>query len=241
MNNIKNLQNVIYGRNPVKEALRNNSVISLLLETGFKDGTILEMLKDKNIKIVYKNKSELDSLTNGASHQGIVAEIKQYQYSSLEEIIHKSKKVERPIIVMLDGIEDPHNLGAILRSCDVFGVSGVIIPKHGSVSLNATVAKTSAGAINYVSVAMVSNLNSAIQTLKENGFWIVSSDGSASTNYNDLVYDFPTVLVIGSEGNGVSKLVLKNSDFVVKIQQYGHVNSLNASVATGVILSKIRG
>lgn len=241
MNNSKNLQNVIYGRNPVKEAIRNNSVMSLVLETGFKDGTILEMLKDKNIKIVYKSKNELDSLTKGASHQGIVAEIKQYQYSSLEEIIHKSKKVERPIIVMLDGIEDPHNLGAILRSCDVFGVSGVIIPKHGSVSLNATVAKTSAGAINYVSVAMVSNLNSAIQTLKENGFWIVSSDGSASTNYNDLVYDFPTVLVIGSEGNGVSKLVLKNSDFVVKIQQYGHVNSLNASVATGVILSKIRG
>lgn len=241
MNNSKNSQNVIYGRNPVKEAIRNNSVISLVLETGFKDGTILEMLKDKNIKIVYKSKNELDSLTKGASHQGIVAEIKQYQYSSLEEIIHKSKKVERPIIVMLDGIEDPHNLGAILRSCDVFGVSGVIIPKHGSVSLNATVAKTSAGAINYVSVAMVSNLNSAIQALKENGFWIVSSDGSASTNYNDLVYDFPTVLVIGSEGNGVSKLVLKNSDFVVKIQQYGHVNSLNASVATGVILSKIRG
>ena len=133
---------------------------------------------------------------------------------------------------MLDGIVDPHNFGAILRCCDIFGVVGVIISKHNQVPLNGTVTKTSAGAINYVPVVAVSNLNNAIRMLKEAGFWIVSSSGNAETNYQDLKYDFPTVLVIGNEGDGVSQLVIKNSDYLVKIPMYGKVNSLNDSVAT---------
>ena len=147
---------------------------------------------------------------------------------------------DKSIIVILDGINDPHNLGAILRCCDVFNVSGVLIPKHNQVPLTATVAKTSAGAINYVPVALVGNLNQTIEKLKEEGFWIVSTDGSATIDYQSLKYDFNVALVIGSEGQGVSRLVLKNSDYVVKIPQYGHVNSLNASVATGILLAKIR-
>ena len=173
-------------------------------------------------------------------HQGLVAEIKPYEYCSLEEIIHLGKKKENPVIVMLDGINDPHNLGAIMRSCDVFDVVGIIVKKVNQVSLNSTVAKTSAGAINYVKVAQVANLNNAIQNLKENGYWVVSTDGSGKYNYQDLKYDFPVVLVIGSEGNGVSPLVLKNSDYIVKIPMFGHVNSLNASVATAIILSRIK-
>jgi 23S rRNA (guanosine2251-2'-O)-methyltransferase len=172
-------------------------------------------------------------------NQGIAAIVKSYEYHSLEEIIHKSKKEVRPIIVMLDGIVDPHNFGAILRCCDIFGVTGVIISKHHQVPLNGTVAKTSAGAINYVPVVAVSNLNNAIRTLKDSGFWIVSSSGNAQTNYQDIKYDFPVVVVIGSEGKGVSSLVLKNSDYVVKIPQFGHVNSLNASVAAGILLAEV--
>ena len=145
-----------------------------------------------------------------------------------------------PVVVLLDGINDPHNLGAILRSADIFGVSGVIIPKHNQVMLNATVAKTSAGAINFVPVAIANNLNQVISLMKKKGFWIVSSDGSATQNYQDIKYDFPVGLVVGSEGEGISSLVLKNSDYIVKIPMYGKVNSLNASVATGIFLSYIR-
>ena len=151
----------------------------------------------------------------------------------------KAKKKDKKIIVMLDGIEDPHNLGAILRSADVFEASGIILPKHNSVSLNATVAKTSAGAINYVPVAIVNNLNQAIATLKNEGYWIVSTDGSATIDYSSIKYEFPVVVVIGSEGKGVSSLVLKNSDYIVKIPQFGHVNSLNASVAAGILLAEV--
>ena len=227
----KNTDNLIFGRNPVKEAIRSGVVISIIMSDSFKDGETLELITDS---------SELNSLCPGVN-QGIAAVVKSYQYHSLEEIIHRSKKVERPIIVMLDGINDPHNFGAILRCCDIFDVTGVIISKHNQVPLNATVAKTSAGAINYVPVAAISNLNNAIRTLKESGFWIVSSSGDATMNYQDLKYDFPTVLVIGNEGDGISSLVMKNSDYLVKIPMYGKVNSLNASVATGILLARIKG
>ena len=183
----------------------------------------------------------LPILCNGV-HQGVAAIIKPYQYVSVEEIINAPSKIEGkpPVILMLDGINDPHNLGAILRSADIFGVSGVIIPKHNQVMLNATVAKTSAGAINFVPVAIANNLNQVISLMKKKGFWIVSSDGSATQNYQDIVYDFPVGLVVGSEGEGISPLVLKNSDYIVKIPMYGKVNSLNASVAAGIFLSYIR-
>ena len=234
-------ENVIYGRNPIKESLSTNRLKKVYLVDGFSDKGILTMLNEKKIAIQYISAKEMTNLCGGGTHQGIAAEIKPYEYYSLEYVLKKADLVERPIILLLDGIEDPHNLGAILRSADVFGVSGVIISKHNQVALNATVAKTSAGAVNYVPVVLVNNLNQTIDKLKKAGYWIVSTDGSATTNYNDINYDFKSVVVIGSEGYGVSSLVLKNSDYIVKIPMYGHVNSLNASVAAGILMARIRG
>ena len=230
---------LIYGRNPVKEALRSKRVKTIYLSNGFSNNEILSLIDENHINVTYKSVKELDSMTQGV-HQGVAAIIRDYEYYSLESILDRANKQEKPLIVILDGINDPHNLGAILRCGDVFNVTGILIPKHNQVPLNATVAKTSAGAINYVPVALVGNLNQTIEKLKENGFWIVSTDGSGSYNYQDLKYDFKVALVIGSEGQGVSRLVLNNSDYVVKIPQFGHVNSLNASVAAGILLAKIR-
>ena len=235
----KENNNLIFGRNPVKEALRSNRVLKVFIVSNFNDKEINLLLQEKKPYIKVVSNAELDSKTSGV-HQGIMAEIKPYEYLDLDEIIRRSRKVEVPIIVILDGINDTHNLGAILRSCDVFNVTGVIIPKHNQVPLNATVAKSSAGAINFVPVSQVSSLNQTIQKLKDNGFWVVSTDGSAKIDYTQIKYDFPVALVIGSEGKGVSSLIIKNSDYVVKIPQYGHVNSLNASVAAGILLSRIR-
>lgn len=240
VNNV-DTKNLIYGRNPVKEAFKANKVLSVYMINAFSHQEILEQIQKNHVKVTYVTTKELDNMCDGV-HQGIAAVIKPYQYVSVEKIIDKALKVEgmQPCILMLDGINDPHNLGAILRSADIFGVSGVIIPKHNQVNLNATVAKTSAGAINFVPVAQASNLNQAIALLKKKGFWVVSSDGSGKINYQDIKYDFPVVMVIGSEGEGISSLVLKNSDYIVKIPMYGKVNSLNASVAAGILLSQIR-
>ena len=239
MSNVR--ENVIFGKNPIKESLSANRVKKAFLVEGFSDKSILSLLKDRNITVQYLSAKEMTNLCAGGAHQGVAAEIKPYEYYSLEYVLKKAETVDRPIILLLDGIEDPHNLGAILRSADVFGVSGVIISKHNQVALNSTVAKTSAGAINYVPVVLVNNLNQAIEKLKKAGYWVVSTDGAATKNYNEINYDFKTVVVIGSEGYGVSSLVLKNSDYVVKIPMYGHVNSLNASVAAGILMARIRG
>lgn len=231
--------NLICGRNPAKEALRAGRVKRVIVNNGFHDLDILKMVEKAKLPLKSISNIEMDKLANNMVHQGIIVEIKPYSYSSLEEIIHKCKKVDSPVVIILDGINDPHNFGAILRSAEIFGVNGIIVSKHNQVPLNATVAKTSAGAINFVPVAMVSNLNNAIQTLKDCGFWIVSSDGSGESNYDDINYDFPTVLIIGSEGKGISNLVLRNSDYIVKIPMSGQVNSLNASVAAGILMSEI--
>ena len=230
--------NLIYGKNPVIEAIRAKKALKVFVTNSFSDQKILNLIKENHLNVSYISPNEMDKMCNGV-HQGIAAELKPYQTVSLEEIIYKAKNKDKKIIVMLDGIEDPHNLGAILRSADVFEASGIILPKHNSVSLNATVAKTSAGAINYVPVAVVNNLNQAISKLKEEGYWIVSTDGGAEISYSSLKYDFPVVVVVGSEGRGVSSLVLKNSDYIVKIPQFGHVNSLNASVAAGILLAEV--
>lgn len=238
MSQKENNNNLIYGRNPVIEAIKANIVLSVIVTDTFRDNSILELIKKASLPLKRVQVNELNRLCPGIN-QGIGAYVKPYEYHSLEGILSKCKRKTRPIIVMLDKINDPHNFGAILRCCDIFDVDGVIVGKHDQVPLTSTVAKTSAGAINYVPVACVSNLNNAIAELKKNGFWIVSSSGNASMNYGDIKYDFPVVLVIGNEGDGVSNLVLKNSDYIVKIPMYGKVNSLNASVACGVLLSKI--
>ena len=231
--------NIIFGRNPVKEALRADKVLKVFIAEGFSDKEINPLLQQKKPYIKVVSHGELNAKCDGV-HQGIMAEIKPYEYLDFNELVRRGRNTERPLIIILDGINDPHNFGAILRSADVFNATGIVIPKHNSVSLNATVAKTSAGAINFVPVSMVSSLNQAIEKLKDNGFWVVSTDGEAKINYGEINYDFPVALVIGSEGQGVSKLIIKNSDYVVKIPQFGHVNSLNASVAAGILLAKIR-
>ena len=231
--------NFIYGKNTVIEAINAKKALKVFLVSDFRDQKILSLIKDKKLAVTYLAPNEMNKMCGDGVHQGVAAELKPYQTVSLEEIISKAKKKDKKIIVMLDNINDPHNLGAIIRSADVFEVAGIILPKHNSVSLNATVAKTSAGAINYVPVAIVNNLNQAIKTLKEEGYWIVSTDGSATISYSSIKYDFPVVVVIGSEGKGVSPLVLKNSDYIVKIPQFGHVNSLNASVAAGILLAEV--
>ena len=235
----KGNNNLIFGRNPVKEALRANRVTKVFITNAFADKEINSLLLNVKPYIKIVSTAELDSKVNGV-HQGIVAEIKPYEYLDADEIIRRSRKEKLPVIVILDGINDTHNFGAILRSCDVFNVTGIFIPKHNQVPLNATVAKSSAGAINYVPVALINSMQQAIQKLKDNGFWVVSTDGGAKIDYNQLKYDFPVALVIGSEGKGVSQLIIKNSDYVVKIPQFGHVNSLNASVAAGILLARIR-
>ncbi len=232
------MASLIFGRNTVRESLTNSRVKNIYVSSSFSDKALLDIAEKEGVLVHIVSSQKLDAMVSG-NHQGIVAEIERFEYSSIDEIIRFSKTVERPVILLLDGINDPGNFGAILRSCDAFQVCGVIIKKHGQVMLNSTVAKTSTGAINYVKVAMVSNLSQAMNQLKEEGFWIVSSDGSAKTNYQDLKYDFPVGLIIGSEGEGISPLLIKRSDYVVKIPMSGHVNSLNASVATGILLSHI--
>lgn len=229
----------IYGRNTVSSALKESKVKKLFLQSNFSDSKLLSLVKSTNIKVEYKSSNELTKLANGGNHQGIIAEIADYSYIGLNELIKKSKKKEYPLIVMLDGISDPHNLGAILRSADAFGADGIIVKKHGQAPLNATVAKVSTGAIDFVPVCQVTNLTQAIKELKDEGFWIVSSDGKANLDLNQLDYKFPTVLIVGSEGEGVSRLVLQNSDYITKINMVGHVNSLNASVACAIYLSTI--
>lgn len=228
----------IYGRNTVLSALKQKKVKQIFLNNDFKFNPILEEIKKQQVEVKNVSTKELNELVDGA-HQGVVAQIVTYNYSSLEEIMIRAKKKEHPLILILDEINDPHNLGAILRSCDAFGVDGIIMKKNNQVPLNATVAKVSTGAIDYVPVAQVTNLNTAIETMKKNGYWIVATDGSAKQEYHQVDYKMPIGLVIGSEGKGISRLVLKNSDFIIKINMFGHVNSLNASVACAIVLAQI--
>lgn len=233
------MSTIIYGKNAVSASLSNHRVTTLFVSARLKEDRFTLSLPLSDTKVKYVMDGELTRLAKTDRHQGFVALVKDYETISLEELITKAKGKQYPLIVMLDGIEDPHNLGAILRSCDAFGVSGVIMKSHGEVPLNGTVAKVSTGAIDFVPVSIVSNLNQAIETLKKNGYWIVASDGKSETLYDSIDYCSPICLVVGSEGFGISRLVLKNSDFVVKIPMVGHVNSLNASVATSVFLSMI--
>ncbi|MCD8209632.1 MAG: 23S rRNA (guanosine(2251)-2'-O)-methyltransferase RlmB [Coprobacillus sp.] len=231
---------IIFGKNPVKEALKTQNLKSIYVSGRSFDDEIVSLAEREGVEIHTVQDGDLKNLSKSDNHQGVVGILKPFNYSSLEEIILKSKKRAHPLILMLDEINDPQNFGAILRSCDAFGVDGVIVKKTNQVPITSTVMKTSAGAANFVKVARVSNLGQAILELKKNGYWIVSADGSGQTDYTSLKYDFPTVLIIGNEGSGISPLILSRSDYIVRIPMLGSVNSLNASVATGVLLAHIR-
>lgn len=227
----------VYGKNSCLSLIeKRKDLKNVFIQKNYLDKKVLNRLDENHIRYEFKERKFLDKLTNNANHQGIVIEIEGYEYISIEKLLDKIKGIENPLLLMLDGIEDPHNLGAILRSVDAINAQGVIIGKHNQVPLNATVAKVSTGAIEYVDVAQVTNLTNTIKLLKEKGFWVVGAEANESVDFNTLKYDFPTLLVVGSEGKGISPLVLKQCDYRVKIPMEGHVNSLNVSVATAVLL-----
>lgn len=239
MNNNNN--ETIIGRNPVIEALKSNTPIDTIYidGNGGSLGLIRRLAKEKNIVVKDTQDKKLSQLAGGASHQGVVAIGAFGEYVSVEDILEVSrKKGTKPFIIICDEIEDPHNLGAIIRTAETAGADGIIIPKRRSASLNATVAKTSAGAISYVPVARVSNLASCIDTLKENGVWIYGTDASGS-DYCQTDFTGSMALVIGSEGFGISRLIQKKCDFMVKLPMYGNINSLNASVASGIFMYEV--
>ena len=233
----------IEGRNAVIEAYRSGKPIDkLFILDGCQDGpmmTIKREAKKHDTLVKYVTKERLDQLSETGKHQGVIAYAAAYEYAEVDDILEAAKKKgEPPFIFLLDNIEDPHNLGAIIRTANLAGAHGVIIPKHRAVGLTATVAKTSAGALNYTPVAKVANLGQAIDELKEKGIWFVCADMDGEVMYRQNLTG-PIGLVIGNEGNGVSRLVKEKCDFTTAIPMNGDIDSLNASVAAGVLAFEI--
>lgn len=233
-------EDMVAGRNAVMEALNGSrSVNKLMIANGSTEGSIKEIIavaKEKGVNIQYWDRSKLDSIARGIRHQGVLAQVAPVQYAELEDILQVAKdRNEPPFIVLLDELEDPHNLGAILRTADAAGVHGVLIPKHRSCPLSATVAKTSAGAVEHVPVARVGNLVQTIKKLKQEGLWVAAADMDGK-DYYDTDLTGPLLLIIGSEGQGVGRLVKEQCDFVVRIPMVGKINSLNASVAGSILM-----
>ncbi len=228
----------IYGRNPAMEICTTDKLIfKAILMEGFSHET-LDLLQKKNVEIIWLKKSAfLSKYPHNA--QGIVLEIEDYKTYTIEEALATLDLPSNPTVLMLDGIEDPHNLGAIIRSAEAGGINTIIIPKDRSAKINATVAKTSAGAIEYVKVVVVTNLNQTIEKLKKNGFWIVGTSLDATATYDQVFVDRPVCLIIGSEGKGIKKNVSNHTDLNVKIPMVGKMNSLNASVSAGIFIFDI--
>ena len=234
---------MIEGRNAVLEAFRSGKTVDrLYVLDGCQDGPVLTIkreAKKQDTIIKYVDKDRLDQMSQTGHHQGVIAVSAAYDYSEMEDIFALAeKKGEAPFIIILDGIEDPHNLGAIIRTANLVGAHGVIIPKNRAVGLTATVARTSAGALNYTPVVKVTNLSKTIEELKEKGLWFVCADMEGEVMY-DLNLTGPIGLVIGNEGEGVSRLVREKCDFVARIPMKGDIDSLNASVAMGVLSFEI--
>lgn len=228
----------IFGRNAVLSKIESGTEIEqIFLQDGFRDQRIVNQIGDIPFKEV--SIRELEKLVGRVAHQGIVALVKTYEYTPLEKILATTKDKVNPLLVVLDGIEDPHNMGAIIRTCDAIGVDGVIVPKHGGAPLTSTVYKVSTGAVEFVPIAQVTNLTRTLQGLKKIGYWVVGAEASNAQDYREVDYKMPTVLVVGSEGKGISRLVLEQCDFKVKLPMVGHVTSLNVSVATAILLYQI--
>lgn len=221
----------VFGKNVALEILKKGEKIQkAYIYKDFSDKYIISALQKMKIRINYCEKFELDKLANG-NHQGIILSVPDYEYADISELINDPNA----LLVILDHLEDPHNLGAIIRTCEAARVNGIIIPKDRSVSVNSTVMKVSAGALENIKIACVTNLNNTIKYLKDNGFWIVGTD-MQGTPYDEISYEGKTGIVIGNEGNGMSKLVKESCDFIASIPMRGEINSLNASVATGIII-----
>ena len=236
-------ENKIEGRNAVLEAFRSGKTIDkLFVLDGCQDGPVKSITREarKHDTIInYVAKERLDQISETGKHQGVIAISAAYEYAEVDDILEKAReKGEDPFVFILDGIEDPHNLGAIIRTANLAGAHGVIIPKRRAVGLTPTVARTSAGAVNYTPVAKVTNISNTIKELKNQGMWFVCADMGGTTMY-DLNLTGPIGIVIGNEGEGVSELVRKNCDMVASIPMKGDIDSLNASVATGILAYEI--
>lgn len=225
---------LVYGRNVCLEYLKKNKKVrKIILQEDFHDENLISAIGKLKIQPKIMPKFELDRLANGL-HQGIILDVEDFRYTDYHDFINDSEA----FVVILDHLEDPHNLGAIIRTSEAALVSGIIIPKDRSVEVNATVIKTSVGTVDDIPISMVTNLNSTIKDLKDNGFWIVGTD-MEGTDYREIDYHGKIALVIGNEGKGISKLIKESCDFIAKIPMYGKVNSLNASVASGIMIYEV--
>lgn len=233
----------VIGRQPVLEALRSKQEINkLLVAKGQKQGSIREILalaKERNVIVQEVDRSVLDKISENSNHQGVIAQIAEIRYWELGELLAKSRSENwAPFLLLLDGIQDPHNLGSILRSAEALGADGVVIPKRRAVGITSTVMTSSAGAANYVPVCRVVNIASTIDTLKKSGYWIVGADMAGAPCYTQDLTG-PIALVIGSEGSGLSRLVREKCDFLSSIPMRGEINSLNAGVAAALLMFEV--
>lgn len=232
----------IVGRHPVSEAIRSGREINKvwLNKEGRGLGDLLDLIKSNGIAVQFVPKQKLDQLSKSAQHQGVVASIAAYRYAELDDFFALAKeRGETPFFMMLDNVEDPHNLGSILRTADASGCHGVIIPKRRSVGLTSVVAKASTGAIEYVPVARVANLANTMDSLKKQGIWFAGTAADGSEDYRSADYSMPLCLVIGNEGAGMSQLVRKKCDFLISLPMRGKVTSLNASVAASLLMYEV--
>jgi 23S rRNA (guanosine2251-2'-O)-methyltransferase len=228
---------IVYGKNVIKEAVyASRPIFNMYVDQKFNDHKFLLFLKERNIHFESVSKEQLNQLSNQQNHQGVVANVKDYETYDLDQVINKNEK-QRYLI--LDGLEDPHNLGAILRTAEATKLTGIIISKKGQVQLNATVAKVSSGAIEHVKVIVVSNINQAIMSLQKAGIIVVGTDGATDQTYDDLPLDRSLAVVLGNEGVGIRPLVKNNCDLLVKIPMFGKINSLNVSVAAALMMYKM--
>ena len=237
--NSNEYEDVVAGRNAVLELLKSDKDINkIYVSRGEKHGSINEIIaraKEKRVVLVEVETSKIDNMAE--NHQGVVAVVPPFNYCEIEDILELAKeKNEDPFVLILDGIEDPHNLGSIIRTAETAGVHGIIIPKRRNVQVNSTVSKVSTGATTYVKVARVNNLNETIRKLKDSGLWVIGTDGDADTLYYNQDLKGPLAIIIGSEGFGMSKLVKENADILIKIPMKGKITSLNASVSAGIVI-----
>lgn len=243
-NETKNFDDQIEGRNAVIELLESDKDINKIYITkGEQKGSInkiIAMANEKKVIIVEKDKRQMDLMAQTENHQGVIAIVPPFEYSEIEDILELAKiKNEKPFILILDGIEDTHNLGAIIRTAEIAGVHGIIIPKRRAASVNSTVSKVSCGAVQYMKIARVNNISDSINKLKENGVWVCGTAIDAKSYYFEQDFKEPIAIVIGNEGKGMSQLVKKNCDFLVKIPMKGRIQSLNASVSTGIVVYEV--
>ncbi len=227
----------LYGKNMIREILHENKIQELYLTKNHQD--LKEEAQRLHIPVQVVDKARLDKMSDNGNHQGVIAKVDDYKVYTVDEILNNIPKDELGLIVVLDELEDPHNLGAILRSASGAGAHGVIIKKRHATGLTPTVAKVSAGAIEHVPVAEVANITQTLKQLKEKGYWVAGADGHKAQDYRYPAYDTPIALVIGNEGKGISRLVKENCDFFVSLPMVGKVESLNASVACGILLYEI--